>query len=99
MGSGDPVKKVFVKAGVTFHWARITRTRTQGKDEHNPQFKVEDGPHWSRTIRGATIPWDPGESIENQGAPRYSLSAPECRGLYHEEEGKRGTIKCIIVSS
>ncbi len=54
----------FVKAGDKFQWARITRRRTQGKDEHNPQFKVEDGPHWSRSIRGTAVPWDPGKPIE-----------------------------------
>ncbi len=49
--------------------SRDTPGPIQGKGVQNPQLKVGDGP-----IRGSTVPWDLGESVQNQGSPRYHLS-------------------------
>ncbi len=75
MGSRDPVKKVFVKAGDKFQRAgRIIRSgiiqdHKHGNRNPSPQIRMESEPHWSQAMRGWTLPLDPGEWTQSQGAP------------------------------
>ncbi len=73
--SRDPVKKVCVKSGDKIQRVgRIIRSGIIQAHKHEnlnpcPQIRLESGPRWSQAMRGWTVPWDPGEWTQSQGAP------------------------------